>query len=244
MNTVTTRLSVTTAAVLMAFTLGCNTTGSKSDTANTAVATTGGGTGGTTTGVGTGTPGHSTPSVVSNLPVAGADDTPLNLAASALFSEAMDADTLSATTFSLSTGDPAVRVDGTVIYADSMATFWPADHLVVSTEYTATISTGASSAAGIPLAADHSWSFTTGVDLAPGLPVDLGTAAGFVVLAKSGISSVPASIITGDIGVSPRPPPTSPASRSQRTRPTSSPPRPRSSERCTPPTMRRQRRRT
>lgn len=207
MHTVTTHLAVTTAAVLLAFTLGCNTTGSKSDTADTAAATTGGptggGTGGTTTGVGTGTPGHSTPSVISTLPLAGADGTPVNLAASAVFSEEMDADTLSATTFSLSMGDPAVRVDGTVIYADSTATFWPADHLVVNTEYTATISTDASSAAGIPLTADHSWSFTTGVDVAPGLPVDLGTAAGFVVLAKSGISSVPASIITGDIGVSP-----------------------------------------
>jgi hypothetical protein len=35
------------------------------------------------------------------------------------------------------------------------------------------------------------------------LPVDLGTAGGFVVLSKSGISTVPDSVITGDIGVSP-----------------------------------------
>jgi hypothetical protein len=35
------------------------------------------------------------------------------------------------------------------------------------------------------------------------LAVDLGTAGNFVVLAKSGISSVPTSAITGDIGVSP-----------------------------------------
>jgi hypothetical protein len=34
-------------------------------------------------------------------------------------------------------------------------------------------------------------------------PVDLGTAGNFVILAKSGISTVPASTITGDIGVSP-----------------------------------------
>jgi hypothetical protein len=37
----------------------------------------------------------------------------------------------------------------------------------------------------------------------PGSPVSLGTAAGFVILAKSGISTVPTSAITGDIGVSP-----------------------------------------
>jgi hypothetical protein len=34
-------------------------------------------------------------------------------------------------------------------------------------------------------------------------PVSLGAAGNFTILAKSGISSVPASVITGDIGVSP-----------------------------------------
>lgn len=34
-------------------------------------------------------------------------------------------------------------------------------------------------------------------------PVDLGTAGNYVILAKTGISSVPDSVITGDIGVSP-----------------------------------------
>ena len=36
-----------------------------------------------------------------------------------------------------------------------------------------------------------------------GSPVNLGTAGNFAILAKSGISTVPASAITGDIGVSP-----------------------------------------
>src|ERR1700690_2410427 len=35
------------------------------------------------------------------------------------------------------------------------------------------------------------------------LPVNLGTAGNYVILAKSGISTVPTSAITGDIGVSP-----------------------------------------
>ncbi len=34
-------------------------------------------------------------------------------------------------------------------------------------------------------------------------PVNLGTAGNFVILAKSGISTIPPSVITGDIGVSP-----------------------------------------
>jgi len=37
----------------------------------------------------------------------------------------------------------------------------------------------------------------------PELPVDLGSAGDFVILAKTGISTVPASDITGDMGVSP-----------------------------------------
>lgn len=41
-----------------------------------------------------------------------------------------------------------------------------------------------------------------GVVLAPGA-VDLGAAAGFVILAKSAISTGPASIITGNLGISP-----------------------------------------
>jgi hypothetical protein len=36
-----------------------------------------------------------------------------------------------------------------------------------------------------------------------GKPIDLGAACGFAVLSKSGISTVPNSVITGDIGVSP-----------------------------------------
>ena len=39
--------------------------------------------------------------------------------------------------------------------------------------------------------------------MAAQIPVNLGTAGNFVILAKSGISTVPTSAITGDIGVSP-----------------------------------------
>lgn len=44
---------------------------------------------------------------------------------------------------------------------------------------------------------------TPGCISLPGAVVNLGTAGDFAVLAKSGISTVPASAITGDIGVSP-----------------------------------------
>ena len=37
----------------------------------------------------------------------------------------------------------------------------------------------------------------------PGTAVELGTAGDFAILAKSGISTVPTSAVTGDVGVSP-----------------------------------------
>ena len=44
---------------------------------------------------------------------------------------------------------------------------------------------------------------STGVIDEPGVPVELGTAGNYVILGKSGISTVPKSAVTGDIGVSP-----------------------------------------
>ena len=45
--------------------------------------------------------------------------------------------------------------------------------------------------------------FTTGAKQIAQSPVDLGSAGNFAILAKSGITNVPTSAITGDIGVSP-----------------------------------------
>lgn len=92
---------------------------------------------------------------------------------------------------------------GTVILDGATATFWPESHLSVNSQYTAIVTTDALSLDAQGLEEEYSWTFTTGTELAPGLPVELGTAGTFAVLAKSGISSVPTSAITGDIGVSP-----------------------------------------
>ena len=145
----------------------------------------------------------STPTVLSNTPLDGEPDVAVNGNARATFSEPMDSRTLTSTTFTLSSGDPAVPVPGTVIYANETAVFWPAEHLAGDTLFTASITTGARSDLGVRLAEDYTWSFTTGTTVQPGLPVNLGPAGNFVMLAKSGISTVPTSAITGDIGVSP-----------------------------------------
>ncbi|MFT4622505.1 MAG: hypothetical protein ACI8PZ_001161 [Myxococcota bacterium] len=145
-----------------------------------------------------------TPTVLSTQPLDDAADVPLNESVSATFSVVMNADSFDiAGAFTVTTGVPAVDVAGTVITTDSTAVFWPEQQFDAGTLYTATVTRVAMSAFGVPLAADHAWSFTTGDSAGPARPVSLGTANEFAILAKSGISSVPLSVITGDIGLSP-----------------------------------------
>jgi hypothetical protein len=141
--------------------------------------------------------------VVSTSPDDDAIDVPVNGNASATFSEAMDAGSLTGNTFTVTVGTPPVAVVGTVITDDTRAVFWPAQRLPINTELTATITTGARSERGVEMERAHVWRFTTNETVAPGLPVDLGMAGDFVILAKSGVSTVPTSAVTGDVGVSP-----------------------------------------
>ncbi|MEQ6342148.1 MAG: Ig-like domain-containing protein [Gammaproteobacteria bacterium] len=83
----------------------------------------------------------------------------VNPTVSATFSEAMNASTISTSTFTL-TG-PSGAVSGTVSYTGNTAIFSPTAALANSATYTATITTGAQDAAGNALAANYSWSFTT-----------------------------------------------------------------------------------
>jgi Ice-binding-like/Bacterial Ig-like domain len=165
-----------------------------------------GGAGNGTAGSGSGGSGGANltvPTIVSMVPLAGATNVAVNSSVSATFNEAMNPATLTPTTFALTTGTPAVAVSGTVVYGNATAFFRPAAHLASGTSYTATITTGAKSAGGVPLAAMSAWSFTTGVTVAAAMPVNLATAGNYVILSRSGISTVPASVITGNLGVSP-----------------------------------------
>ncbi len=153
---------------------------------------------------GTGGGGMATaPTILSSVPMPNALNVGLNANAQVTFSERMNGTTLTPATFTLTSGTPAVAVAGTVLYSNSRATFRPNAALAPNTRYTATVTTGAQSAVGVALATHFVFAFTTGtVALAP-LPVNLGTAENFVVLAKTGISTVPASVITGNVGLSP-----------------------------------------
>jgi hypothetical protein len=107
----------------------------------------------------------SNPTVTLTVPAAGATAVAPNSKVTATFSEAMDPVTINdpALTFTLQdTGVTPGSVDGSVTYIDKHAVFTPDADLEISTEYTATITIGATDLAGNPLAADKVWTFTTG----------------------------------------------------------------------------------
>jgi len=143
-------------------------------------------------------PDTTAPIVSSTIPADIAAGVAVNSAMVATFSEAMDPLTITTITFTVKQG--GTPVTGTVTYAGLTAVFTPSS-LAASTTYTATITTGAKDLAGNALAVNKVWTFTTGT--APQVPVYLGSAANFAILAKSGISTTGTTSIVGNIGVSP-----------------------------------------
>ncbi|HEY5468924.1 MAG TPA: Ig-like domain-containing protein [Bacteroidales bacterium] len=134
---------------------------------------------------------------------------PLNLAVGVLtskvvtatFNVPMNQSTITANTFTVTQGTTPVA--GVVTYTGSTASFDPTYYLTQGTLYTVTITTGAKNLLGFPLASNKVWSFTAEtVTLASGA-VDLGAAANYVILAKTGISNISTSAITGNLGLSP-----------------------------------------
>lgn len=100
------------------------------------------------------------PTVISTVPVNGATNVPIGQVLRATFDEAMTPASISTSTFRV-TGPGGVAVAGTVAYSGVVATFTPTANLASNTLYTATITTGAASLTGIPLAANYVWTFTT-----------------------------------------------------------------------------------
>jgi hypothetical protein len=99
----------------------------------------------------------SPPIVFSTSPVADATDVAVDTVVTATFNEAMDESTITTSSFTLDS------VAGTVSYNSGTytATFTPVVGLAYETTYTAALSTAITDAAGNPLAAEYSWSFTT-----------------------------------------------------------------------------------
>ena len=104
------------------------------------------------------------PTVIAVTPLSGATAVPYTTRTiTATFSKAMDAATLTASTFTLAcpVGTPQ---NGAVTYSPTgnMATLTLAGNLPGNTLCTATVTTGARDVAGTPLASNFVWTFTTG----------------------------------------------------------------------------------
>ena len=101
------------------------------------------------------------PTVILTAPDNAATGVATNSAVNATFSEAMDPLTILNTTFRVTRPDNTV-VSGAVTPSGVNAVFTPSGNLAANTTYTATITTGAKDLAGLALASNHVWSFTTG----------------------------------------------------------------------------------
>jgi Ice-binding-like/Bacterial Ig-like domain len=143
------------------------------------------------------------PVVSATNPAGGGTGVAVNTKITASFSKPMDPLSITPASFTVKQGSTPVA--GSVAYGPgTTATFTPASALAVNTPFTATLGVAVEDLSGNPLASAFAWSFTTGATAAKGpSPVGLGTAGNYAVLAKTAISTVPASVVTGDIGLSP-----------------------------------------
>ncbi len=127
----------------------------------------------------------------------------IDAAVNATFDKAMDSSTLNPSTFTL-TGPGATVVVGKVSYdvPDQIVTFTPTSALAASTTFTATISCGALDLSGNALPA-LVWTFNTGSTTTGLAPIDLGAATNFAVFAQASVTNLNASVVNGDLGVTP-----------------------------------------
>lgn len=126
------------------------------------------------------------PRVIQTVPTAGATGVAIDTTVSARFDKEMAPSTISGTSFTL-TGPGTTAVPGLVTYnaAARTATFnptTPTDNLSPDTKYTATVTTDAKDSAGIALASNFAWVFTTAANAgAPTVtsvnPLDPGSSA-------------------------------------------------------------------
>ena len=146
--------------------------------------------------------GYNAPRVTSSSPFDAETAVPLNRNVSVSFSEDMEESTINGTTFTVMQG--ASIVAGTVDYENMTAIFTPTSNLSASSQYSVTVTLGAKDVSGNSMSSVYTGSFVTGTTIALGpKPVALGTSGNFVILSKAGVSTIPTSVIIGDVGTSP-----------------------------------------
>src|SRR5450759_1303649 len=100
------------------------------------------------------------PTVTSTIPSNEDINTSISSNISANFSTPMDPSSITISSFTVQLGTETIS--GEAAYADSTATFTPAEKLAPNALYTATITTEVKNVAGITMAENYIWSFTTG----------------------------------------------------------------------------------
>jgi hypothetical protein len=142
------------------------------------------------------------PTVSSTNPLSGAIGVGIDASVNATFDKAMDPATLNPVSFTV-TGPGSTVVTGQVTYdvPDSIVTFTPNIPLAADTLFTATIN-GASDLAGNSLPT-YVWTFNTGATATGLSPIDLGAATNFAVFAGATATNAGATIVNGDLGLTP-----------------------------------------
>jgi hypothetical protein len=105
------------------------------------------------------------PRVLSTSPTPNETDVVLNKVIRATFNMPMNSATINDATFTLRQGTN--NIQGVVTYVGDTAYFTPSSNLLPNLVYTATITTAAENTAGVGIAANYVWSFTTGTIIAP-----------------------------------------------------------------------------
>lgn len=103
------------------------------------------------------------PTVLSTSPASSSRNVAARAPISVTFSRAMDASSLTATTFVVSAGTTPIA--GALSITSNSATFIPAADLDLNTIYTASVTTDVKDTAGNPLSATYTWQFTPGTRL-------------------------------------------------------------------------------
>ena len=144
------------------------------------------------------------PTVSSTNPIDSVPAVGIDASINASFDKAMDPATLNPGTFTV-TGPDATVVTGQVTYdvPDMIVTFTPTSPLAANTTFSATLN-GALDLAGNPLAT-FVWSFTTGATSTGLSPIDMGAATNFAVFAQATITNAGATVVNGDLGLTPGP---------------------------------------
>ncbi|TLM85707.1 hypothetical protein FDW83_02905 [Pseudarthrobacter sp. NamE2] len=134
------------------------------------------------------------PTVTATSPAAGATGIAVGSNVTGTFSEAMDAATMTSSTFTLTAGTTTTPVSAAVTYdsTNKVATLDPGADLAAGTTYTATIKGGAGGVkdlAGNPLATDKTWTFTTAAASSTSHTVTLTATADSYVSSGSGTTN-------------------------------------------------------